>query len=225
VLGRALLLTSVVGCAIAERGTTSDGGNKPIDSQFHPYYDAPIYGDAKNPDAAIMADAAPMCATMSSGVLATYSFSGNAGNEATEPAASAAPGIIGTPLLRSNGLVAELASSSFSSSNWPTSTQVDPNRYYKFSIVPSSTGCLLTLTSVSIDPHSSPNGPTMASVGTSADNFATKIPIATSSASTPALAVTNASGTVEIRIYGYAATTSGGTFRLDSTLTVSGSLK
>jgi hypothetical protein len=224
-MGRALLLTCLFGCAIASR-ETSDSGTKPIDARVQPFSDG-ASGDApKNADAAIMADAASaVCANMFTGVLVTYSFSGNAGNEATEPAASAVTGVIGTPIVRSNGLVAELDASSLSSSNWPTSTTVDPNRYYKFSIVPSTTNCLLSLTSVSIDPHASPLGPTIAAIATSTDNFASKSVIPVSSASTPALAVMNATSSVEIRIYAYGASSSGGKFRLDNTLTVSGSLK
>jgi hypothetical protein len=43
--------------------------------------------------------------------------------------------------------------------------------------------------------------------------------------STPTLVVSHASGTVELRIYGYAATGTSGTMRVENAFTVSGSLQ
>jgi hypothetical protein len=219
---RTLLLILFVGCATAQQ---QPHGEQAIDAPTHSFFDAPKqFADASAiPDAATIADAAPITCS-SSGVLATYSFSGAPGNQAQQPAASTATGVIATPIVRSPTLVADAASSSISASNWSLNTQLDATKYYTFSLVP-ATGCILSLTSLTIDTHASPNGPEMSALATSADNYATKIAIATSGVSTPALAVMNATGAVQIRVYGYAASTTGGSYRLETTLTVSGSVK
>ncbi len=65
----------------------------------------------------------------------------------------------------------------------------------------------------------------MASVATSDDNFGATTSVAVGATATPALAVSGSTGAVEVRLYGYAASSTSGTLRIATTLTVSGSLK
>lgn len=175
---------------------------------------------------AAAADAAPQgssCAQATTGVLATWSFAGATGSQTSTATASSAAGITASPISRT-GVTATSGSGSINASNWPTAAQRDLGKYYTFSVTPPA-GCTLTLTSVAIDGRASGTGPTQASVATSADAFAATAAVSTTAASTPSLTVTAATGPIEIRIYGFAASSTGGTFRLQNTLTLSGSLQ
>jgi hypothetical protein len=186
--------------------------------------DAPHHADALL-DATIGSGS---CADATTGVLATWAFAGATGNQASQPAASMATGVTAGELTRSSDLVAESGADSINSSAWPTAATLDVTQgYYTASLTPPA-GCTLSLTSASITGRASGSGPANAVVGTSADTFAATTAItvsATDTTSTPALAVSDAAAVIEVRIFGYAATSSSGTFRLDGTLTLSGSLQ
>ncbi len=188
--------------------------------------DAPHHGDA--PDAGGSGSGSSSCADATSGVLATWAFAGATGDQASQPAASTAAGATAGAIVRSSDLVAESGADSINSSAWPIAATLDTAQgYYTVSLTP-PTGCTVSLTSASITGRASGSGPASASVGTSADAFAqvTAITVsATDATSTPALAVNADAAAVEVRIFGYAATSSSGTFRLDGTLTLSGSLQ
>jgi hypothetical protein len=168
------------------------------------------------------------CAEATTGVLATWAFAGAAGDETSQPAASMASGVTAGAISRSSDLVVETGADSINSSSWPTAaTLVTTTGYYTLSLTP-PTGCTISLTSASITARASGSGPANAVIGTSADAFATTAAITvatTDTTTTPALAVTADAAAVEVRIFGYAATSSSGTFRLDGTLTLSGSLQ
>jgi hypothetical protein len=189
--------------------------------------DAPRHDDA-GLDASGSGSGSSSCADATTGVLATWAFAGAAGNEANQPATSAAAGATAGAIARSSDLVAESGADSINSSGWPSAaTLVTTQGYYTVSLTP-PTGCTVSLTSASITGRASGSGPASASVGTSADAFAQLSAItvsATDATSTPTLAVTGDAAAVEVRIFGYAATNSSGTFRLDGTLTLSGSLQ
>lgn len=169
------------------------------------------------------ADAAPTGGCAFTGVLATYSFAGAAGNQASSAATSTANGMIAGPLGRSATLTAVSGATSINSSNWATTAQLDATKYYALTLTP-PTGCTLALTSASIDAKASSTGPTTAALATNADNFVTTIALSTSAPSAPTLAINGTTTAVEIRIYGYAASSTSGTLRLQNTLTISGSL-
>jgi hypothetical protein len=78
---------------------------------------------------------------------------------------------------------------------------------------------------LAIDAKSSNSGPTMAVVATSDDTFTQNASVSTTAASTPALAVANSSVAVELRVYGFHASSAAGTFRVQNTLTVTGALQ
>jgi hypothetical protein len=214
------LLFVVTACASArEQPQVADAANDKSRS------DAAQHADAAVQPADAKADAPPSgsCASPFTGVLATYSFTGATGNQASTAASATATGMTAGPISRSAGLTAVSGATSINSSNWPLSATLDPTKYYALSVTPPA-GCTLSLTSAAIDAKSSSTGPATASVATSADNFAAAVTISTSAPSTPTLAVTNATGAIEIRVYGYSASATAGTLRLQNTLTVSGSL-
>lgn len=220
-LRRTLLLILFVGCATARQESHGEqDGN--IDASVEPTADAnrTMPSDAAGADSG----ASGTCANAFTGVLATYSFTGATGNQAQTPATSTATGIVATAITRAPTLTAVSGQTSINSSNWSIAAQLDTAKYYTFSIS-SPAGCTLSLTSAAIDAKASGTGPAMASVATSSDSYGAVAALSTTGPSSPALAVMDASGAVEIRIYGYAATSTGGTFRIQNTLTVSGSVK
>jgi len=184
--------------------------------------DAPGRSDARQADAPERPDA-PANACAFSGVLATWSFTGDAGSQASTPATSTAQGVTAGDVQRATTLTAVSGANSINSSNWPPAAQRDDTKYYALTITPPN-GCMLDLASAAVDAHSSSTGPTKASIATSADSFGPGQTVSTTAASTPALTVTNQSATLAIRIYGWTASAAGGTMRLQNTLTLTGSL-
>jgi hypothetical protein len=149
-------------------------------------------------------------------------MTGQPGSQTSTPAATNRPGLTASALSRASALTAAAGTGSISSTNWATGG-VDPTKYYTLTLTPPS-GCTVALTMMSIDVLSSSTGPANASVGTSADTFAHAVQISTSAPSTPALSA-SATSALEVRIYGFAATATTGTMRVQNTLGVTGSLQ
>jgi hypothetical protein len=224
-----LLLLSLAACATGV-------GNGPATT------DAPPSGDpdaaSGHADAAPRPDAAPGTPDAStittpdapsgggcafSGTLATWDFTGQPGSQASTPATSSATGVTAGAIIRQTTLTASAGTGSINSSNWPTAAALDATKYYTITLTAPS-GCTLDVASLSVTAKSSTTGPSMASVATSADGFAHGTSITTAgTASTPSVSATGAS--VEIRIYGFAASGTGGTMRVQNTLTVTGSIQ
>ena len=160
------------------------------------------------------------CAMSFSGVLATWTFVGASGTQTATNAATMAPGVSATAISRAPALAAAAGLDSISAGNWPQITTIDPQSYFTASLT-GPAGCHTVITSVGVDAKASNTGPAMGAVGTSADAFAAPVMISTSMASTPALTAT-ATGPLELRIYGFAATASGGTMRIQNTLSITG---
>ena len=158
-----------------------------------------------------------------SGVLASYAFAAQAGSQATTPAATTAPGLTAGGIARSASIAVASGAGSMNASTWPTTAQLDPAAYYALAIMPPP-GCTLSVTGLAIDAKSSGTGPASAAVATSADGFAQTSPVSTAVPSTPTVTVTGATA-LEIRIFGYAATSSSGTMRLQNQLSITGSLQ
>jgi hypothetical protein len=195
-------------------------GNPGQDASNHEQQDAPIGGDGPPhiPDTP-----SGGCTMAFTGVLATWTFVGAAGTQASTAAATMAPGITAGAISRSQGLVATGGTGSINSNNWPLVTTLDPNRYYTFSVAPPS-GCMMDLTQLAIDLKSSMTGPTMGAIATSDDAFTQTTSVGPNVASTPSLAVTGSTASVELRVYGYAAGMTPGTMRVQNTLSVTGAL-
>jgi hypothetical protein len=172
-----------------------------------------------------MPDAPPSsaCTQAFTGVLATWTLTGQAGSQASTAAASSASGVTAGALSRSAGLTAVSGTGSINSSGWPTASAPDTSKYYTLKITPPA-GCNLALSSAAIDVAHSSTGPAMGSIATSADNFVQQLSISTSTASTPSLVVSGGTATLEIRIYGYLASSTSGTMRIQNTFSLTGSL-
>jgi hypothetical protein len=158
-----------------------------------------------------------------SGGLVTFDLTAQPGNEVSAPATSST-GLTSSALSRAAALTPELGSGSINSTGWTTSGTADPSDYYTFTVTPGS-GCTVTLTSVAIDVQASSTGPSKGDVATSADAFATHT-ASFAGTSTPTVTLTGVGGTgaIELRVYGYGAQDPTGTFRIQNTLTLSGSI-
>jgi hypothetical protein len=157
----------------------------------------------------------------STGTLVTYDFAGQPGNQTSTVATSSMSGITAGSVSRASTITAVTGANSINGSDW--SSSLDTSRYYTFTLTPPTT-CALDITSISIDTQASSTGPTSASVATSNDNFATTTSFTPGTTATVSLSVSGATKAVEVRIYGYGASGTGGTLRIESTLTASGSL-
>ena len=211
-----LAVLPLVGCASASSTQDLKGDAHPPIDAHGTGTDASPHADAALHDGASVDTPTGSCTTPASGVLATWSFTGQPGSQTSTTAASAATGINAGAITRASGLTAVAAANSMDSSGWATTAQPDSAKFYTLTITPHA-GCALDLTSLAIDALKS------GSVATSADAFVGSTPVSTSAPSTPALSVSGATGAVELRIYGYAAVATSGTLRLQNTLTVSGS--
>jgi hypothetical protein len=221
---RLVLVTAVLtGCASGEQMPADAGARDALSQQ---QTDARAQTDAasgsSNPDAASV-DAGSSSACAYSGVLATWSFTGATGSQTSTTASSTATNVTAGAISRM-GVTATSGSGSINAINWTTSASLDPAKYYTFTITPPA-GCTLSLTGAAIDGKSSATGPTMAVIGTSKDGFAATTALSTSAASTPTLSVTGVTSTLELRVYGFAAGSTSGSFRLQNTLTLSGSIQ
>jgi hypothetical protein len=211
-----LLAIVSVGCATAGSGGVAD--NQPDASTNH-------RDDAAESDAPARVDAASSgsCADAFTGVLASWAFSGDAGSQTTTNSSSTATGVTAGAIGRASGLTVNTGADSMNASNWPTAAQRDGSKFFTFSITPPA-GCSLDLTSASIDAKASATGPTKASIGTDADAFAQESSVSTSAPGDATMSVTSSTSAVEIRIYGWSASSAGGTMRLEGTLAVTGTL-
>ena len=158
-----------------------------------------------------------------SGVLATFDFNGEPGDQSATAVKTSATGITAGEVKRASGLTGVSGSDSMNSSGWSTSSSVDTSKYYTFTITPDS-ACTLDVTSIAIDTQKSGTGPAKGSVATSKDSFGLKTAFTPGSASNVTTSISGATGALEIRVYGYNASSGSGTFRVQNSLTVSGSL-
>jgi hypothetical protein len=222
----AVLVATVAACATAASREVA-----PLDSGRA---DAPrssrdgAGGDAARDASVVAGDAtadARMggCATPFSGTLATWTFTGAAGNQAMTLASSTAPGVTASAFARAAALTPVTGTNSINSSNWTTSAAPDPAKYYTLSLQ-APVGCAVTLTSMSIDAKASTTGPTNAGIASSTDAFAQPTAISTSASSSPMISVTAPGGALELRVLGYGATSAAGTLRVQGSLSIDGSL-
>ena len=205
-----------------DSGSNSDSASG-VDA-FPPPGDASASSDsATSPDAS-SPDTGSTGGCSFTGALATFDLTGQTGDEASVAATSSATGVTVGALSRSSALTAASGSGSINSSGWPTTASANATHYYTFSVTP-STGCTLSLSTLALDVKASATGPETGDVATSADAFATHTAsFAGTSSTNVALSATGTSA-IEVRVYGYAATGSGGTFRIQDTLTLSGSIE
>ncbi len=167
---------------------------------------------------------ASTCTMAFTGPLATWSMVGEPGSQTQTAAFMSAPGVVATSIVRAAPLIVADGIGSINASNWSTDPSPDLTKYFTISLTP-PTGCALAVNSVAIDAKSSTTGPLSAALATSADTFSATSPVSTAMPSTVTLMVTDKTGPLEIRIYGYSAAAMGGTLRVQNMLTVSGTLQ
>jgi hypothetical protein len=157
-----------------------------------------------------------------SGALLKFDLSSQAGTEVTAAVTASANGVTGSALSRGGALTPTAGLGSINSSNWPT--LIDPTRYYHFTVTPAA-GCTVRLTTLAVDLSASGSGPLTADVATSADNFAAHGgPVAATGTASIYFSAVSGTGAIEVRIYGNGASSAAGTFRIQNTLTLSGTL-
>lgn len=229
-LARALPMLFLSGCAIAVAPddatdpTASDAGKQR--SEGGTIVDPTPSGDAGvQDDSMAPADTGSQstCASVFNGVLATFDFTNEPGNQASTPAKSTAPNVTATAMARSNAVTPTTGVNSINASNWTMQSQVDTTRYYAFSIAPPQ-GCTLDITQIAVDTKSSSTGPSTGSVATSADKFGQQTTFATNVPTKVSVTASMQTNTVEVRVYGYGASSTSGTMRIQNTLTISGAL-
>ena len=211
-----LLIAWCAGCASAREEIANDKA------------DAAVGGgsDARDPDAGQVTgtDSGSTGGCAFSGVLATWTFSGETGNQASTAAASSATGVTASVVQRSATLTAVSGANSINASNWPAAAARDTAKYYTLTITPPAT-CMVALTTAAIDAKASGTGPASAVVSTSVDAFAQTVAVSTAAAGTVTLSTSPTSNAIELRVYGYAATGTAGTLRLQTTLTINGTIQ
>lgn len=163
------------------------------------------------------------CSMRFTGVLASWSMTAQTGSEVSVPAMTNAPGITAGPLSRAAALTATSGTGSINSSGWPSTAVLDPTKYYSVTLTPPA-GCKLAVMSLATDVASSATGPMNASVASSADNYAASAIVPTTVTGTPALVVSSTT-MVEFRIFGFNATATTGTMRVQNTLAITGALQ
>ena len=165
------------------------------------------------------------CATHGySGPLATFSLGSQPGSETSASVTSTGGGVTASALSRSSGLTSVSGAGSINSSGWSTNSSADPSLYYTLSITPGS-NCTVTVTTVAYDLKASTTGPSKADLATSADNFASHgASFAATGTGNAAVSSATSSGPLEIRVYGYGASSSSGTLRIENSLVVNGTI-
>ena len=179
--------------------------------------------DSGSIDCGTPTDASATCPSSGySGTLAIFDLTGQPGSEVSAAATSTACGIVAGDLTRASAIKAVSGKDSINGSGWGSGSSADGTRYYTFSLTPGA-GCSLDVKSVDLDVKASGTGPTTADVATSADSFGKhSASFAGTSSGTTTVSATG-SGAIEVRVYGYGASGSGGTLRIQNTMSVSGS--
>jgi hypothetical protein len=111
-------------------------------------------------------------------------------------------------------------------SGWPTASSKDAGKYFTFKVTPPS-GCTLTLTKLSVDLSASASGPATAGLASSVDGFSAleSVPVTSGGPSDVTVkGVAAVASGVELRIFGYGASAAGGTLRVATSLSLTGSL-
>ncbi len=213
-MSRSLLVLFLAACATAGQST----GDAPRRGDGPP---PPPPGDGGH-DASI--DAPPgSCANPTSGMIASWAFTGEPGSQTQTAATMMATGVTAGAVSRSASLTVASGVGSIISSTWATGSSLDPTKDYTFSVTPPS-GCMLSLTNMVITTASSSTGPKNAVVATSVDSFGQTAPVNANGSGTDTLSVSGQSGMVEVRIFGFGASSTSGTMRISGTLTVNGSV-
>ncbi len=155
--------------------------------------------------------------------IAKWNFTGQAGDQVSTASSFSATGTTASAVSRGTGLTASAAAGSISSSGFTTTTSIDANDYYEFSIA-LNPGTTLDIDTISFAERRSGTGIRNFTLRSSLDGYAADVvtPIAvpddtatrnqtlTLGSTFDAVTASN----ITFRIYGYAAEAAGGTWRL-----------
>ena len=155
--------------------------------------------------------------------FAIFTFTGASGDEVTFAPDNQPAHVTISDISRGSSLSAQTLSDAFNANNWPESIETDS--YYEITITPDA-GYNFSLSSLEFDHRSTSTGPGTWEIRSDADldNFATPIDVGNSTqdgvftrnADVDMSAITNQSGAVRIRFYGYNSTSGSGTWALDN---------
>ena len=227
-----LVLACAVGVDSSDTTPTDDDAAAPLghDAGTHldsgvitPGFDAGAGADVTLPPPPPPPPDAGSSCKASTGTLVTYDFTGQPGNQTSTSATSSMAGITATAIDRASTVTAVSGANSINGSNWSTGA-LDTTRYFSFTLTPPAS-CTLDITSIAIDTKTSSSGPSSASVATSADAFASHATFSLNTSANATLSVSGSTKAVEIRVYGYNASGTSGTARIQNTLTATGALK
>lgn len=212
-----LPLLCLFGCATAVTDPDTDAGTRDAAA------DSAAADTGTKPDGGAPDSGSSSCTTPFSGTLMTFDFTGELGTQSSTMPKSAAPGVTAGNISRAQPLMAVVGANSINATNWATSAQLDGTRYFTFSLT-ADPSCALDVSSITLDVKASGTGPTQAAIATSGDGFKQTSPFSANSAGPVAVSVVGASA-LEVRIYGYGASATTGTMRVQNVLTVTGVLR
>ena len=167
----------------------------------------------------------------SPGTLGNFATTGLSGVSVSIAASNVAPNATFSNLTRGSGLTATSVTNAFNSSGWTTAASPDANDYYEFTITP-HTAHQFSASELRIGLQRSSTGPPNVVLRTSLDAFTSNIgpiitpPIAPVAVATFVFDLTgvaglqNSSTPVTLRLYGYGASSSAGTLRIERVTTV-----
>ncbi|WP_338760546.1 hypothetical protein WAF17_13810 [Bernardetia sp. ABR2-2B] len=157
--------------------------------------------------------------------LVTYDFTAEPGNQPSTSPSTTATNMIASAINRGSGITATAALNTISSDDWATGA-VDLNDYYELTLIPLG-GFKLDLDNINFRERRSGTGIRDFEIRTSLDGyaasyFATNVPDNTSQRNhtfTFPAAFSNVTSSITIRIYGYNAEGTGGTWQLRNNTT------
>jgi len=153
--------------------------------------------------------------------LVNYSFTGAAGNEATFPPDNQPVNGTASNMSRGAGITPSASANTFSASGFST-TGIDLNDYFAFSIQPNA-GFQLIINRIEFDERRSLTGIRTMAIRSSKDAYATDLAVfnvpdddLTRTQTVNLVCFTRITANTTFRIYGYAAEAAGGTWRIDN---------
>jgi hypothetical protein len=153
-------------------------------------------------------------------VLATWTLTGQTGSQTSTAGVAGSSGVTAGAISRGGSLTPASGTNSINSSGWSTGA-LDKTKYYTVTLTAPS-GCSISTSSLAIDLTASGTGPASAAIGTNADSFASTATAPLAAGDVPLTA--DASGMLEIRVYGTGATATTGTMRIQNTFSVTGAV-
>lgn len=172
-----------------------------------------------------------MSKSLEAAIIAQWDFTGQPGNQVSTVGSSLVAGVSVGDLTRGSGISLSSTINSMNSFSWTTSSSIDSNDYYLFSLAPTA-GYEVSLASVAFAERRSPTGIRTFELRSSLDGFAAAIPgtitgvpdddLVRNQSLVLGTPFTNLTTEVTFRLYGYSAESGTGTWRLQNHSTFGG---